>query len=101
MQEKSVGLLMIGNMGQNMPKKTAKDTTREILSHLAPEYFLELAEEIHAIANAFYNDNLNNKELDDVAFLICKFANRHAESLSKIKKKFKGYIDVLKQNPED
>lgn len=77
-------------------KLTHEEASKEIINSLAPEYFLELSEEIHCIANSFVRGQISNDEMHEIAFLICKFSNRHADSLVALKKKFKGYSDVLK-----
>lgn len=86
-------------------KKTISDQTREILSYIPKEYFCKFAEDIESISTnlLFVESNTGRqKEVDylEAAYLICEFADKNAETLTKIKKKFPGFAKLLKEAKE-
>lgn len=83
-------------------KKTISDMTREVLSYIPKEYFCKFAEDIEAVSTnlLFVDSNVGRqKEVDylEAAYLLCEFAEKNAETLTKIKKKFPGFATLLKE----
>lgn len=85
-----------------MPKKIAcDDNVKEVLSIINPDYFCELAAELAYIADNRPGQMQLDQDFENIAFLICEFAEKHAENLRKINKKFPGLAKLLKDRMEN
>lgn len=78
-----------------MPRKPkVSDKVKEVISMISPDEFNAFANDIHRFSGLY--DEFDNPDPSKAALLICEFAEKHAETLTKIKKKFPGFAKVLK-----
>lgn len=86
-----------------MPKAPkCSDQVKEVLSMISPDYFCELASAMAVMADWQHANGLDKHgDHDEVAYLILEFAERYADSLKKINKKFPGLAKVLKEKMEN
>jgi Holliday junction resolvase RusA-like endonuclease len=86
-----------------VPKKPDCDEkVKEVLSIISPDQFCELSADLSYIADFKKINSINFEEdFEHIAFLICEFAEKHAENLRKINKKFPGLAKILKERMEN
>lgn len=89
-----------------MPKKPeVDDKVKEVLSIISPSYLVEVTQDLLHISDwCDKNENLyiaDSPNYDEVAYLILDFAEKHADILKKINKKFPGLAKVLKDKMEN
>lgn len=89
-----------------MPKKPkCSDQVKEVLSFVSPEHFAELAYAMVHIADwcnkSEESGYIEKPDYEEAAYLILEFADKHAETLKKINKKFPGLAKVLKEKLEN
>lgn len=81
-----------------VPKKSnASDQVKEVLSIISPDYFCELSTELAYIADSRPGQFALEPNFERIVFLICEFAEKHADNLKKINKKFPGLAKVLNE----
>lgn len=81
-----------------VPKKSnASDQVKEVLSIISPDYFCELSTELAYIADSRPGQASIEPNFERIVFLICEFAEKHADNLKKINKKFPGLAKVLNE----
>ncbi len=83
-----------------MKKQTISDKTKQVLCNVTPAYFLSLAKDMQILSEKMIDNTecvFEEKDFLESAYLLCKFAEDHAETLTKIKKKFPGFAKVLNE----
>lgn len=79
-----------------MPKKPkVSEKVKEILSMISPEEFYAFSHDLSTFSDLY--DDLGTVNPCKAALLICQFAEKHTEVLTKIKKKFPGFAKVIKE----
>lgn len=83
-------------------RQSISDKTKEVLSYMSVEDFISIAEDLEEVAGhiMFVNQNEGKQqEIDHLsaAQIICEIAEKYAETLTKIKKKFPGYAKILSE----
>jgi hypothetical protein len=81
-------------------RPSLSEKTKEVLSYMSVEDFISIAEDLEEVAGhiMFVNQNEGKQqEIDHLsaAQIICEIAEKYAEILTKIKKKFPGYAKIL------
>lgn len=92
-----------------MPKKPeCCDQVKELLSLLPPSEISSISDILSSITdwcdkseNPYHLTENCNFDYDEVAFLILEFAEKHADNLKKINKKFPGLAKILKERMEN
>lgn len=83
-----------------MPKNPkCSDQVKEVLSMISVSRLTEISCELAYIADQIHVEDI--VDFEEVAFLILEFAEKHAETLKKINKKFPGLAKVLKERLEN
>ncbi len=79
-----------------MPKKPpCDDKVKEVLSFVSPDLFKELSSIFYLIRDKI--EASHEIDYDETAFLILQFAEKYAEPLKKLNKKFPGLAKVLEE----
>lgn len=92
-----------------VPKKPGcSDQVKEVLSIVSPSEISSISDYICAISdwcskneNPYHLSENSIIDYEEVAYVILEFAEKHADSLKKINKKFPGLAKVLKENMEN
>lgn len=92
-----------------MPKKPeCCDQVKEVLSMMPVDTFVEIATHLNNIVeldmareNPYHMQKSIHTDFDEIAYLILDFAEKHADILKKINKKFPGLAKVLKERMEN
>lgn len=84
------------------------DQVKEVLSMLPTESFVDIATSLSNIVeldfsrkNPYHLEKSIHTDYEEIAFLILEFAEKHADNLKKINKKFPGLAKVLKEKLEN
>lgn len=93
-----------------LPKKLdCSDQVKEVLSSISPQEISSISEYLSTISEWCLNnenpyhlkdDNINI-DYEEIAIIILEFAEKHADSLKKLNKKFPGLAKILKERIED
>lgn len=92
-----------------MPKKPeCSDQVKEVLSLLPTKDFVDIATQLNniveldmSVKNPYHLTKSIHTDYEEIAYLILEFAEKHADSLKKINKKFPGLAKILKENMEN
>jgi len=92
-----------------MPKNPeCSDQVKEVLSMLPTETFVDIATQLSniveldlAMSNPYHMQKTIHTDYEEIAYLILEFAEKHADILKKINKKFPGLAKVLKDKMEN
>lgn len=92
-----------------MPKKPiCSDQVKEVLSLIPPSSFGEIGESLSLISdwctkneNPYHCNENSTIDHEEVAYLILELAEKHADTLKKLNKKFPGLAKVLKEKMEN
>ena len=83
-----------------MPKKPpCDDKVKEVLSFVSPDLFKELSSIFYLIRDRI--EASHEIDYDETAFLILQFAEKYADSLKKLNKKFPGLAKVLEDRMKE
>ena len=81
-----------------MAKQPIDNQVKEVLSIISPDYLCELATALSVMSDWQTANGLERSgDYEEIAYLICEFAETHAENLRKINKKFPGLAKILKE----
>lgn len=78
--------------------RSLSDKAKEVFCHITPKDFISLSDDFLALCRILEHSEkimLTEREFLRVAFALCRFSEDHAETLTKIKKKFPGFAKVL------
>jgi Holliday junction resolvase RusA-like endonuclease len=91
-----------------MPKKPeCSDQVKEVLAMLPTETFVDIATQLSNIVeldmahtNPYHFTKSISTDYEEIAYCILEFAEKHADNLKKINKKFPGLAKILKEKME-